>query len=719
MSEIALSASAERIEYFLRQDSLFIETADGVFLRGAKGESFLKGRTVYRWLVALAPRLAVGSDLAGLCAGLDATRRDMVVRLLDRLRDAGFVELREPEPDGLLPLPVEQRFAEQISFLRHDGERPRERFRQWRAARVLVVGDGPDAASAVLSLLRNGATDITVGGRCGEAAVPAPWDAELAGLAGAGTPARVVPLPAGSVGAPDRGCAGPAPDAVILTPGEGDAEFREDLFSWTRSVGAVFVSAERSGRFLVKGPLVPRKGTSCWGCAREKLARMSHGISSEEIPEIYPAVLAAAGSELALELFRHLAGAEPSGLESALVVQDPLTLTGRREPLPADPRCLHCAEPAAGPPQAVAALTALTEGRLDLPSGSDERYERSDAALAAATGPLHRFDDGAVPQVSVKAGVVRASGPGGASADFAGFHPLSLTDARCAAVERAARWSAAVSPAPAVVVSGTSETLAADGERALPVEEGDGAVTRWTPAVSLVHGGTVWVPAGLVGGGAPADGPPDLSGYGAGATFTDVALEGVLSALLHEALQADDGGRTVPSPAPAVAAPADAAGFAFVHGLARTGRLSVAELPAPGRECRVMTARLARPDRTVTVAAAGTTREEAVRTALLELAGRTQLDDVPYGHPSGDGGRAVSLPPDRPLPDRPLGEGAATGPGSQPAGAGEPEDDRERLARLLSGLRADGRDALLVRTPPADLGGAAAPVLVGRVLLTP
>ncbi|MGW7345342.1 hypothetical protein [Streptomyces sp. NPDC054854] len=704
---------------------MFIETADGVFLRGTKGESFLKGRTVHRWLVALAPRLSVGSDLAGLCEGLDATRRDMVVRLLERLREAGFVELRETEADGLLPEPVELRFAEQISFLRHDGEHPKERFRRWRAVRVLVVGDGPAATSAVLSLLRNGATDITVALRDAAPGGPAPWDAELAALTGAGTPARVSPLPAPSADAVARGFAGSPPDAVILTPGKRDPEFRKNLFGWARAVGSVFVSAEQAGKFLVKGPLVPRKGTSCPGCAQQKLARMTSDVVSEEIPELYPAVLAATGSDLALELFRHIAGEEPSGLEAALVVQDPLTLTGRREPLPADPRCPYCADQV-GLPQAVEALTALTGGRLDLPTDPDERYGRFDAALAGTTGPLHRFDDGAVPQTAVKAGVVRASGPGGATAAFPGFHPLSLTEARCAAVERAARWSAAVSPAPAAVVSATREALGADGEHTLAVEEGDGATTRWTPAVSLLDGRTVWVPARLVEGGADGDAPPDLSGYGAGATFTDVAREGILSALLHEALRTPSVPTAVPDPAtlaelmpdPADPAdPADAKEFAFVRALARTGELSLAARPAPGRTCRVMTARHSRPGRTVTVAAAGTTHEEAARTALLELAGRVQLDEVPYGHPATDGGRAVLLPP-----GGAAGDALATPPAPHPGKAAAPEaappPDQEPLDRLLAGLRTDGRDALLVRTPPAELGGAAAPVLVGRVLLT-
>ncbi|MER7000322.1 TOMM precursor leader peptide-binding protein [Streptomyces sp. NPDC000410] len=735
-----------------------------MFLRGAHGDSFLKGKAVYQWLTALAPRLAVGCGIDALCDGLDDRRRDMVVRLVERLHGAGFLTLREPEPAGLLPDEVEQRFGEQISFLAHDGDRPRERFRRWRETRTMVVGSGPAAVSAVRTLLRNGAREVAVAWR-GDDAPTGAWDGDLAELTDAGTPARLEKFRLDSADAAVHAVDAWAPDAIVLTPDERNAEespLRELLFAHAYGTRRVFIAAREAGGYLVKGPLVPAGGRSCWSCAENWLAEhmadtMTVQENGHEYPELYPAVLAAVGSELSLEIFRHIAATGPAGLESAVVVQDPLTLAARRETLPPHPRCPACA-PQTDVPDTKASLLALAEGRLDLPADADERYERYRSVLAESTGMLRRFDDASVPQTAVKAGAVR--GAGSARGLTYGFHADSLIEARCAAVERAAIRAAATAPAPLATVHRTRKDLADQGESTVtadglaltrrpdPGREDDGRdeerAIRWTPALSLLDLRTVWVPADLVSGaGNDPAAEHALSGYGAGASFTEVAVGGVLSALLHERIQETLGGRTDPA---AELIPLDDAaagsGLSIVPGLARSGTLTVAALPGPG-PAHVVTARHESPDGTLQTVAAGVDRAEAARAALVELAGRIQRRSLtePEPEPEGtaadrdgtapDGGPSLLCPPQwpalapspghpstghpstgRPNPGHP---GPATAPSPPPPGTAEGAD---RLARLVAGLRADGRDALLVATPPASLGGTEAPVRVGRVLLT-
>ncbi|MFJ9417494.1 TOMM precursor leader peptide-binding protein [Streptomyces sp. NPDC101227] len=670
---------------------------------------------MYRWLVALAPRLSAGCGLDELCDGLDAQRTDMVRRLVDRLGEAGFVTVRRAEPDGLLPEAVLRRFGEQIAFLTHDGDFPLARFRRWRDARLLVVGRGPAAVTAVRSLLRNGAREVAVGLRGDAGTAERAWDGDLAELREAGTPARLATFHADSVESVSRALKERPADAVILTPEETDPEFRERLFSGTYEAGSAFVTAGISGDLLVKGPLVPAHGTACWECAEMRLARNA---SREEIPgksgrmerdQLYPAVLAAAGSELALEVFRHLAATGPSGLERAVVVQDPLTLAARREPLPADPRCRVCARPLTVA-AAQTALLALAEGRLDPPGEAAERYERYAGLPAETTGQLIRFEDGSVPQTAVKVGVVRTAGP--APDLIAGFDADSLAEARCAAVERAARRAAAADPAPPATVTATAKEL---GDRPAEVVTadrlaaphngtagGDAEPVRWTPALSLLDRRPVWVPAAPVAGAPVTDAPSALAGYGAGASFAELALDGVLSALLHERVREWREGTAVAEDLPVPEAAAES-GLTVVPGLARSGALTLAELPGAG-SARVVAARHTASDGALQVIAAGATRAAALRTALVELAGRRQFG---AGGAGNDGGRSLLCPADWP-PLQPVA--AARRPETTPG--------PDPLARLLAGLRTAGRDALLVATPPAALGGTEAPVRVGRVLLT-
>lgn len=53
-------------------------------------------------------------------------------------------------------------FAEQIAFFAHHTDTPKAAFRTVRDARVLLVGDGPCAASAARLLLRNGVRRVAL-----------------------------------------------------------------------------------------------------------------------------------------------------------------------------------------------------------------------------------------------------------------------------------------------------------------------------------------------------------------------------------------------------------------------------------------------------------------------------------------------------------------------------------------------------------------------------
>ncbi|MFV0131849.1 TOMM precursor leader peptide-binding protein [Streptomyces sp. HMX87] len=740
----------ERV-YLLRQDSLFLESADGVFLRSSGGDLFLKGKSVRQWLVALAPRLASGCTEAELYAGLDTGRAEIVRRIVDQLHAAGLLLLRTREPAGLLTTAVERRFAEQIAFLAHDGDHPRRRFGRWRRSRLLAVGDGSAVTAAVLFWLRNGAAEIAVAWTGETVPVQTPWDRDLKELKQAGAEAYVEVFPAATPEAALAALRDWAPDALLLTPTSPahgtssagslrqadsvgaayDGAFAGPLVAAARAAGCAFVTAGLVGPHLVKGPLVASGGGSCPTCVRlwfSAHAAESSGRAAENAgviafhslsaacdepgggseggekeargPVLYPAVLGAVGSELAMEIFRHVTGTRPADLEAAVVLQDPLTLSGRREPVPVHPRCPGCARPATAD-AALNDLRALATGALDLPSPSQPRYARYRAALAPTTGFLRRFDDDTLPQTAVKAGAVLVAGTGGGR--VIGFHERSVDEARCAAVEEAAVRAAGRDPVLSCVLTATAAELAARGETVIPAERlltpcaagprettlADQRPIDWVPALrlhDLDDPRPAWVPGDTVRTMADA-----AAGHGVGATLVEVALGGTLSALLHERLAHRRTGRTEVSerPVPTEEAAAEA-GLVMLPGLLRSGTLSITELTA-ACPARVVTVRHASPAGTFHVAAVGLERRDALRAALVGTAGRRQLGGL--GGLDGLDGPVPVLPRPRPA-------------------------DPAALTGLVNALRAAGRDALLVATPPAALGGSAAPLRVGRVLLT-
>ncbi|MFE6619055.1 TOMM precursor leader peptide-binding protein [Streptomyces sp. NPDC057740] len=711
-------------ELFLRQDAAFLETPEGVLLRGGGEDFFLKGTSAYRWLTALAPALSVGCTAERLCAGLDADRAAAVRRLLAQLVRSGFLRVRRVEPEGVLDAATRSRFAEQISYLAHHTDTPQAAFRKVREARVLVVGEGPGAASAVRLLLRNGVRQVALCGSVDDA----PDDLEV--------------FPGQDDAAVLARAASWRPDALLVLPEGPSAGLVAALADHAAQRGPLFLAGHATADRLLLGPLVRHGATrdSCWHCLRLRTARTgtteASGTSAargEPPVELFPAVSAAAGSELAAELFRTLSGCIESELVNGVVLRDPLSLESTREPLAVHPSCPHCNHEESLD-ECTDRILELSSGRHDLPRDSEQRAAAQTAALAPTLGPLADYDDQELPQLLVKTGRVRApatragatTDPGTARHAY-GFSFATLEAARIDAVERMVRRTAADDRTPSSLPKtlGTWEQLTDEGSDALsaarfgtrrrPAAPGDGPAEKstWVPAFSLSRRTLTWIPQHIAFAPAGTDSAGAAVGYGAGATFEETALAGVLSVLLHERVEAGLRGEVTVQPLELTTEERDSKELSILPALRRSaGEPRFGELPAPdpAEPARVVVARAEPPTggrrRPVQVAAIGLTRAEALHTAVLELAGLLQL---PYDTPRLDSARSLvcpaSWPPLPALPECAL-------PASAP-----PESGAVDLAGLLAALARRGREAVLVSTlPPAVAAGL--PALTGRVLLT-
>ncbi|MGW8485720.1 YcaO-like family protein [Streptomyces sp. NPDC055886] len=708
------------LELFLRQDSVFLETPEGVLLRGGEEDFFLKGKSAYRWLTALAPALSEGCTEEQLRSGLDAQRSEAVGNLVAQLVRSGFLRERRVESAELLNAEVRFRFAEQIAFLAHYGDTPQAAFRKVRSSRVLVVGEGPGALAAVRMLLRNGVHAVALCGADAEAPqVRSARDRLLGELFDAGVGASLDLMAEHSDERIAARAAAWEPDAMLAVPEGPSAKLLDLLAAHAAQNGLSFLPGRlRSGKIML-GPLLTGGSSPCERCFQLRLAESGPAAFPAESEQLFPAVAAAAGSELAADLFKQLSGCMRPESAAAVVIRDPLSLESTRELLSVHPACPSCMRRET-PADFARSLEELAVGGHDLPSETAARSSHHAAVTAPTFGELAGYDDDELPQLLVKTGRVRRAAEGGSAAVGHSFDTLQA--ARVDAVQRLVRHHAVSRRAPAFLPTrvGSCGELMSDGQEVLPAERfsalapgdvrsstGQAAVT-WVPALSLAHRTAVWIPRDVAFDGAESTSSHRAAGYGAGATFEETVTSGLLSALLHERLRDRIAGR---AGARDIELPSGSAGkdLAILPSVRRlAGGLHLSEITGE-TPVSVVVARADAPasGKPLQVAAVGVTRTAALRTAVLELAGMLQ---GPQDGPYPDRAETLACPDDWPR----LGTHAPAGdqePPGTPAGRTEP-------AILLDALRRAGREAVYVTISPPTGASQQLPALCGRVLLT-
>ncbi|MET9468584.1 TOMM precursor leader peptide-binding protein [Streptomyces sp. NPDC006544] len=729
----------------LRQDSVFLEAEDGVFLRSGAGDFFIKGPWAYALLSRLARVLAGGATLRELCRDLPAERARVVSTLVRSLADRDVVRTLDDEPDGLLGAAEQERFAEQLAYLAHHTRAPRAALRRVRDARVAVLGGTASAWSAVRTLARNGVGHLAfLDGAPAPAPAPAPGaDADE----GSRTPSptreftRVERLAATWTDGWQDTLTAWRPTAVIAAPDGVPGALLGPLAGVARRTGAAFLTARAHGDLVIKGPLAaapgPRSATACPQCLRLQLADhaeeslAAHVLRDGETTAdhlryrsagartaLSPLLAEAVASELAMDLFKHLAGVVEPDLAGAIVVQRTDTLETWRETLPRRSDCPACGRPEES------RLKEFREGGLDLPGSPGERLTRYRSVLAPATGILRAFDDDTLPQTPVHAGRIRTGALVGPRRY--GFGVATPQEARVRAVEHALRQAAYRAPAPLRVRHATRAQLRAAGAEPAAAAPGPPAVaTAWTEALRLRDDALVWVPLerALTEGGGSGAGAGTGVGVGVGATVREVVETALASTLLDERLREWLDGRCVPGPVEA--SDIDTSHTPLARALLGTGALTLASLPPmTAHGLQVVLARHEAPDhaRPLQVAAAGPTGRAATATALRELSGLTAHPDAADQGPGGS--HHVVCPPDWPAPPgRPTALGELPDPEVPQARTGPADLDTQPgpggLQDLL-GLVPPDRDVLLVRLAPAGLPRTPAGepvVLMGRVLL--
>jgi bacteriocin biosynthesis cyclodehydratase domain-containing protein len=545
----------------IRQDVLYVQTADGVLFHNADLGFQVASKSAYRLATALMPYLTGKHTVAELCGGLGDGQREMVRQLVSELLKRGFVRDTSLDiaPEPALTAEVAQHFAAQISYIDHYVDSPAHRFAKLRSTGVAVIGDDPVARWCVLSLVRNGIARVGV-----LPSIDRPDNAfadvtdEIAVLNRRGCPARLHELPSQVLTWGDL-----AGFDVVLISDAGATPLVANLLGAGIPDGVVLLAATTVGESVLVGPVMYGDLPTCWVCAVLRFGAnqdpggaadiwsgLAAGVAGRACPlsEPHAAML---GNLLAYEAFRAITGVMPAETKDAVIVQRVDTLDAVTEPLTPHPRCPHHAdarpEPATDPMSGITPNEPAMSGLPEVDDADESQKRLLDAAgrlVRPHVGVFSRFDDDQYTQIPLKVARLRLSLGHRERRAIVAFDVHHLVGARWSALFTAAGlYAEHVVPPRGLTRAGSSGPPVIEPRR-LATASGTGItadrVASWTPAVSLDSGVSVLVPTAAV----QPFGPPNhdgmciatAAGAGAGQSVGEALGTGLASALAFDAL---------------------------------------------------------------------------------------------------------------------------------------------------------------------------------------
>ena len=719
----------------VKRDVLYTQTAQGVLFHNAEAGFQLAAKSAYRLACVLVPRLTGEYTIAQLCDGLGAGQQEMVAELVTALLDRGFARDVEPAPadaDRAGP-EVAARFAPQINYIDHYTGQAEERFQRFRTARVAVLGTDQTARWCALSLVRNGAAAVGV-----QLPEGSPDDVfeeltgEIAGLAEAGCPVDLIPVPVAEAGADLDWSDLRGFDVVLVTAG---ARQVTGLLRSGIPAGVSVLPASVFGGHALVGPLMTAGRGGCWVCAALRFgANRPAGPAADVWSELVVppgtgsapsrALAAMLGNLLAYEVFRLVTGALPAETDGRVIIQDLDSMGSSTETLLAHPRCPFCpgAATAAEALDAVEPRSPETATVADADQ-ADEMFDellRRSLLVQPSMGVFTAFDDDEITQLPLKASRIRLGLGHAGRRTIAAFDVHHVVGARLSAVYRAAEAYAEhlgplaagaraqdaglprIQPADLAIASGTGAGAGAD---AGPDSTG---TAGWVRATSLLSTAKFLVPAAAVAGfgAANRDGRclATSAGSGAGRSAAEALGRGLATALAQDALRgALARERAVTridlsslDPDPELVFLVSAAGHLGLD-------LELLDLGGSDASLHVLVTRATdeTTGRPVWAIGSDVSWQRAARDAMCDLIGQVQLGREHPGEPVDTGDPLMRALDPYTLP---IKADAVADPGAVSS-----------WSAVLDDLRARGRDVLAVPTGSVDLERAG--ITAVRVLL--
>ncbi len=648
----------------LRHDLIFAEVPTGTLVRHSDGGFVLRGKSIYRWITTLAPFLDGTKTREDLVGGLDDGRAAMVNRLLDALVDRGALSgVTGPTVDDGHELAD---YRQQIAYIEHYAEDGVERFAAFRDANVTVVGDDAVADAIRNGLLSNGLKRVHGPGE----------------------------LPGGG-------------DVVVVTATQGGAH---RVVEALRTTSRTVLPVVRVGRRVVVGPMTGPDKSGDWVTAMARLTRnddngdaallWQDSAAPGTVPApsaLRPQQASLIGMMAAYEVFRDFTMAPKAETDGAVVVVDLETGDATREEVLVNPH--DTGERTTVPPEGFAAELDAAPAPVetaDEEHDHEQDYEDLRRVMRMAgehVGIITGYDDEEIDQAPIK--IARCTFHSGSpTADAAlGFAVETPGDARRGATRNAIlEYVTALGPLTPADTK-PSRRIAAD---LLVTATGlglDGEHTEWTTG-RVLDDDVVDVPTAAVYARSAVNATGAFertsAGEGAGDDLDTAIRAGLRSALAFEGVLALARGEKVHQ--------------VSLSNMDDTVRYLVRSAELVGLEMAVYRLPAAEPAMAMFAVIPGTTDyavgvgtdvSAATADALTTLIGRTLTTGLP-------------------------GHDELLIPGLDPRVARVATDNgafTSTEAPLVSALRSQDREAVVVETTPADVLASGALRTV-RVLLT-
>ncbi|MGP4015823.1 TOMM precursor leader peptide-binding protein [Saccharopolyspora sp. 5N708] len=403
-------AGMEQVKPKLKNDTLYLPSAEGIYFVSNHGTLTLDGKHIYQWVDKLAPFLTGAHTLDEITANLSEDRKRMVVGLISGLAEKGFIkDVSDDRPHGLDEDELAA-YESEIAFIDYYRDSAAHRFQTFRDSKVLLIGSGQTAVALVQACLHAGAREVRV-------AVTTESATDRSRIATYVEHARTRDRRQSLVELPDLDGSRDAlesavePFDVVIHVSDKPMLDRARLLNQICvERGTVVIQAVVHGGHAWIGPLVTSadRDGACWECAWLRVLGRSAAIDArfedraDAVPSEFLAGPTAAivANQLSFEVFKHITGAGPVETTDALVRLDLETLQSSVHPVTPHPLCAAHGEPT--PPTEQEFLNAVRELAAG-PEISREAFSNAAAAcFDAATGLLGDLDEGDFGQLPLK-----------------------------------------------------------------------------------------------------------------------------------------------------------------------------------------------------------------------------------------------------------------------------------------------------------------------------
>lgn len=359
----------------LRQDITFLETVDGIYIRGSALNFLIRGAGAYGLLSQILPHLDGSRPIEPWLNTLPEVQRDVVERFLGVLRSKDLLHEGFAPTDSVLDALGSQR-----ALLADLGAEPTA-IERIADAHVVVLGDDAKTQRLIHCLTSNG-----VGARNGSVV------------------SRSLDAPA-------------VPEGTLIVPlftGRDASLALRQVSSWTGH--ATIIPVWQTGRRLLIGPwqapddgevirsAILRASAHSTPAMGSGFAAMAFGVPHAE-PELGDAVHDLLAGLLSLEIFRILGGVDGGDLRLAVTSLDVDTLQATRQPV-----SLH---PALFPGVDTLPVATVRHPEPSDDDATEQRYRRFASVVGDPCGLFTGFDDDALPQLPIKVGRLTGAPDGG------------------------------------------------------------------------------------------------------------------------------------------------------------------------------------------------------------------------------------------------------------------------------------------------------------------